>query len=711
MAVPYIFEYRTGNIPLSELDADFSYFTNSLTITGTNTAVIGNLSVGGTTTFTGGVTIPSVSISGNATFTGTGNRILGDFSNATVANRVMFQTSTTNGNTFVSALPNGTSTSSAFQARNSSDANNNSSFRLGAFSTDVRVESTITGTGTYLPITFYTNAVEQMRIDTSGYVGIGAASNGAKMVISQNSTIPAYNAGGITGATLQLGLTDSSGVTNRFVLDATNGGGCSITGRASGGTYASPTATVINQNLINFTSRGYTGTTWIGNGALNLFAESTFTTSSTPTAWQFNCGNTGTTGQTERMRLWSSGGLSLGNVVDPGTANLSVTGTITSVGNISGPVTATTLSASSTSTFTGLATFNGGVATTSLTASTTSTFTGLATFNSGLTVAAGQTTTLGGTVTMSTAGGNITMGSTAGTATITLGQSTVSQTTNIQAGVTSTGNTKTISFGTGGASGSTTSITMGSATAGSTTTSIIYGNLTYTPANVADVLTLGGTTQTGALTLGQSTVSQTTNIGAGITVSGSTKAINIGQNGAAGSTTSIAIGSLTSTTTIAIAGSLTTTGATVINNTTASNTTINSASTTGTLTIGAATQSGTIIVGQSTTGQTTSISAGAMVSGQTKTINIGTAGLSGSTTNIAIGSAVSGATSTTTVNGVLKSQVYTVATLPSAVTSGVGAKSFVSDASVVAGNFGNSVVGGGVLPCPVWSDGTNWKIG
>ena len=52
---------------------------------------------------------------------------------------------------------------------------------------------------------------------------------------------------------------------------------------------------------------------------------------------------------------------------------------------------------------------------------------------------------------------------------------------------------------------------------------------------------------------------------------------------------------------------------------------------------------------------------------------------------------------------------YTVATLPSAATSGVGARSFVTDAS--APTFGSTVAGGGAIPTPVYSDGTNWKVG
>jgi hypothetical protein len=52
---------------------------------------------------------------------------------------------------------------------------------------------------------------------------------------------------------------------------------------------------------------------------------------------------------------------------------------------------------------------------------------------------------------------------------------------------------------------------------------------------------------------------------------------------------------------------------------------------------------------------------------------------------------------------------YTVATLPSAVTSGKGARSFVTDA--LAPVFGATVATGGAVAVPVYSDGTNWKVG
>ena len=52
---------------------------------------------------------------------------------------------------------------------------------------------------------------------------------------------------------------------------------------------------------------------------------------------------------------------------------------------------------------------------------------------------------------------------------------------------------------------------------------------------------------------------------------------------------------------------------------------------------------------------------------------------------------------------------FLVANLPSAAASGSGARAFVSDATTPT--FGNVVVGGGAVRIPVYSDGTNWRVG
>jgi hypothetical protein len=57
----------------------------------------------------------------------------------------------------------------------------------------------------------------------------------------------------------------------------------------------------------------------------------------------------------------------------------------------------------------------------------------------------------------------------------------------------------------------------------------------------------------------------------------------------------------------------------------------------------------------------------------------------------------------------IKTQSTTVASLTAAGTAGAGARSFVTDAN--ATTFASVVVGGGSNGVPVYSDGTNWRIG
>lgn len=81
---------------------------------------------------------------------------------------------------------------------------------------------------------------------------------------------------------------------------------------------------------------------------------------------------------------------------------------------------------------------------------------------------------------------------------------------------------------------------------------------------------------------------------------------------------------------------------------------IGTSQTSGTLSLGGASQTGTITLGPTTKTATISIGGGVTENGETKTLNLGTAGASGSTTSINIGASAATSTSTTTLYGTVK---------------------------------------------------------
>lgn len=126
--------------------------------------------------FSGNPTLAGITNSGNLTFTGTGNRIIGDFTNATISNRVMWQTSTTNGITSIVAIPNGTATQSALVLTNNSDPTNASLISVTATATETSIRSSFFGSGTYLPLTIQTGGSQRLRIGTDGTLTAGGHS-------------------------------------------------------------------------------------------------------------------------------------------------------------------------------------------------------------------------------------------------------------------------------------------------------------------------------------------------------------------------------------------------------------------------------------------------------------------------------------------------------------------------------------------------------
>ena len=99
------------------------------------------------------------------------NLIQGDFDNATLNNRTKLQTTTTNATTNVYVVPNGSSTSAGVSVANNSSLTNASKIVMATNgSTDTQIISGVNGSGSYLPLSFYTNNALAMQITTGGII-------------------------------------------------------------------------------------------------------------------------------------------------------------------------------------------------------------------------------------------------------------------------------------------------------------------------------------------------------------------------------------------------------------------------------------------------------------------------------------------------------------------------------------------------------------
>jgi hypothetical protein len=163
------------------------------------------------------------------------------------------------------------------------------------------VESVGSATATDNNIIFRTNStnsnyggIERMRITSAGDVGIGTtAPRTQMMVLGSAQTTSAITDAGSQGGTLTLAATNN----------AVGGGGALLFSALNDiGTYVPQWA--IKSLLFNGTNNGTGALAFSGRAAGS------------------------DTNLTERMRLHSTGGVSIGNTTDPGAANLSVTGTI-----------------------------------------------------------------------------------------------------------------------------------------------------------------------------------------------------------------------------------------------------------------------------------------------------------------------------------------------------------------------------------------------
>ena len=265
------------------------------------------------------------------TITGAGSKVLGDFTNATVASRNSFQTSTTNGSTGIYALPNGTSTAASWQATNAADPTNASKILIATNgSTDVQLVSGINGTGTYLPLSFYTNGTQQMQLSTAGIL-TGTAGNlmlvqGTAQASTSGTSIdftgiPSW----VKRITVTLNGVSTSGTSNLWVQigsgSITSSGYTGYYSRqaATGNGYTALASSFILYNAVTASSTLIgsltlvliSGTTWVGTGIM--------TDSASINSMGNVSGSLALSGALDRIRLTTANGT---DTFDAGTINI-----------------------------------------------------------------------------------------------------------------------------------------------------------------------------------------------------------------------------------------------------------------------------------------------------------------------------------------------------------------------------------------------------
>ena len=224
------FNTRSGAVTLTSLDVTtalgYTPGSGSGTVTSVNATGSQGVSVSGvpfTTSGTiaiglGAITPSSVAPTGNLTMA-LSSKILGDFSNATQALRPAFQTSVTNGATYLEVIPNGTSVTAGINAENNSTIGNNAYVGFSINSIRGGLFMGVRGTGTALPLYFAAGAGTSVALGLTAsgsnvFAGAGSLATNANDGFFYTSSLPGTPTG--TPTTL------TSSAFKPIVIDSTN---------------------------------------------------------------------------------------------------------------------------------------------------------------------------------------------------------------------------------------------------------------------------------------------------------------------------------------------------------------------------------------------------------------------------------------------------------------------------------------------------------
>lgn len=184
-------------------------------------------------------------IDGNLNINGTGRRITGDFSNATVTSRTCIQTNVANSPTFVHVLPSGSSATTALKLESDSAFASGAVGSLDVTSTEFRISANQRGASPYAPLTFYTGNAERIRVAANGYVGVGINDPTYSVDVLGDSAAVCLNARGRTSDNISVIRFATSNNTETYriisfpdgrglVLQSTSGDPVLVTGGALG---------------------------------------------------------------------------------------------------------------------------------------------------------------------------------------------------------------------------------------------------------------------------------------------------------------------------------------------------------------------------------------------------------------------------------------------------------------------------------------------
>jgi len=250
---------------LAELDSDITGISLSQIIQGNSDIEVIDAGTG-SIVYTVDAAVQMRNDPGALTFSPSPYRIYGDFSNATIANRCLFTTSVTDGGTNVGITPNGTARTAAVTVFNDATPLNTALFRLLISDVAATLDSSVTGSGSYVPILMATGGSTRLRINTDGAAMYGSAeydagnsgtsktldfTNGQhqKLTLTDNVSITLSNA--LPGAAIKIRIVTGSSYTVTFAT----------TVKWAGGTAYTATATT-SEDIVTLY---YNGTSWYGS--------------------------------------------------------------------------------------------------------------------------------------------------------------------------------------------------------------------------------------------------------------------------------------------------------------------------------------------------------------------------------------------------------------------------------------------------------------